>query len=224
GDGRGSRRQPRPRGRRSRGRRSGRRRVGPAGSRGSRRGAWRPAGCREYARLGNASRRRDPVERLMRAIVGSRGRFALGALVVALSVLLALLAVRATRHEQGLGYVAWSAMGVAALVVPGVVAIAVALESLRRRGIDRSAVLLALAGLASFLPELGIAGSRPSLAFTAGLVLAWSMPPLVAQLALVYPDRRLGLEERVLAAAGYVATIGALGLLPALVFDPVDAG
>jgi signal transduction histidine kinase len=41
---------------------------------------------------------------------------------------------------------------------------------------------------------------------------------------LIYPDRRLGLGRGALVAAGYAAAVGALGLLPTLVFDPVDAG
>jgi signal transduction histidine kinase len=160
----------------------------------------------------------------MRAILRRHQRLAVGALLAAFSVLLALLAARATADEHGLGYASWSVAGAAELLTPGLVAVVVALESLRRRGIDRCAILLALAGLATFLPELGIAGSQPSLAFTAGLVFAWSLPPLVAQLALIYPDRRLGLGRGALVAAGYAAAVGALGLLPTLVFDPVDAG
>jgi signal transduction histidine kinase len=164
------------------------------------------------------------VELLVRTFARAHKRLAVGALLATLTFLIALVTARATRDEHGLAYVSWSAAGVAALLVPGLVAVVVALESFRRRGIERGAFLLALAGLASLLPELGIAGARPSLAFTAGLVLAWSMPPLVAHLALIYPDRRLGLGERMLAAVGYAATIGALGLMPALVFDPVEAG
>jgi signal transduction histidine kinase len=160
----------------------------------------------------------------VRTIVQGRARLALGVLFAFLSVLIAVFVGRAARDVPGLGYASWSASGVAALLVPGFTAIVVALESLRRRGIDRCAILLALAGLASFLPELGIAGARPSLAFTAGLVLAWSTQPLVAQLALIYPSRRLGQGGLTLAWAGYATTIGVLGLLPALVFDGVGTG
>jgi signal transduction histidine kinase len=147
---------------------------------------------------------------------------ATGAVVALLGGLAALLALRTLRVEPELGYVGWSVPGAAALLVPGLAAIVVALESLRRRP-DRCAVLLALAGLASFLPELSIAGARPALAFTAGLVLAWVAPPLVAQLALSHPRGPLSLPTRLLCAAGYLSSILALGLLPALVYDPVEA-
>jgi signal transduction histidine kinase len=160
----------------------------------------------------------------LRTIVQRRGRLLFALLFVFVSVLIVFSVVRAAREVPGLGYVSWSTAGVAALLVPGFAATAVALELVRRTGIDRCAVLLALAGVASYLPELGIAGARPSLAFTLGLVFAWSAPPLVAQLALTYPDRRLGPAGLSLATMGYIATVGLLGLLPALVFDPVDAG
>jgi signal transduction histidine kinase len=147
-----------------------------------------------------------------------------GALVALASGLVALLALWTARTAPGLGYAAWSPWGAATLLVPGAAAIGVALESLRRKRWDRCALLLALAGLASVLPELSVPGTRPALAFTAGLVLAWAAPPLVAHLALVYPGRPVPPLVRVLCDAGYLSAIVGLGLLPALVFDPVEAG
>jgi signal transduction histidine kinase len=138
--------------------------------------------------------------------------------------ILALVALRTVHAAPELGYVVWSPWGAAALLVPGLAAIGVALESLSRRPEDRSALLLALAGLASLLPELSVPGARPPLAFTAGLVLGWAAPPLVGHLALVYPARATARAVRALCGAGYVSTIVVLGLLPALVFDRVQAG
>jgi signal transduction histidine kinase len=140
------------------------------------------------------------------------------------SGLLALFALRSVRGAPELGYVAWSPWGAAAVLVPGLAVVAVALESLRRRRQDRWAVLLALAGLASFLPHLSVPGTEPALAFTIGLVLAWAAPPLVGQLALVYPGLPMTRPVRMLSDAGYVTAIVGLGLLPAFVFDPVETG
>jgi signal transduction histidine kinase len=147
-----------------------------------------------------------------------------GAVVALATGILALVALRTVHAAPELGYVAWSPSGVAALLVPGLAAIVVALESLYRQRQDRSALLLALAGLASVLPELNVTGARPALAFTAGLVLAWAAPPLVGQLALSYPARMRTRSVRAVCAAGYLSTIVVLGLLPALVFDRIQAG
>jgi signal transduction histidine kinase len=147
-----------------------------------------------------------------------------GAVVALAGGLVALLALRTARAAPELGYAAWSPWGAATLLVPGVVAVGVALESLRRRRWDRCALLLALAGLASFLPELSVSGTRPALAFTMGLVLAWAAPPLVGHLALVYPGRPIPSRVLALCVAGYVSAIVGLGMLPALVFDRVEAG
>jgi signal transduction histidine kinase len=99
-----------------------------------------------------------------------------------------------------------------------------ALESLSRRRDDRCALLLALAGLASLLPELSVPGTRPALAFTTGLVLAWAAPPLVGHLALVYRSRATTRPVGFLCGAGYISAVVLLGLLPALVFDRVASG
>jgi signal transduction histidine kinase len=158
-----------------------------------------------------------------RSIRNGRGLGA-GAVVALATGMLALVALRTVHAAPALGYVAWSPWGAAALLVPGLAAIAVAVWSLYRQPEDRCALLLALAGLASLLPELSIPGTRPALAFTTGLLLAWATPPLVGHLALVYPARTTTLPARALCAAGYVTAIVVLGLLPALVFDRIEAG
>jgi signal transduction histidine kinase len=147
-----------------------------------------------------------------------------GAVVVLASGVVAFLALRTARAAPELGYVAWSPWGAATLLVPGLAAVGVALESLHRRRWDRCALLLALAGIGSFLPELSVPGTRPALAFSAGLVLAWATPPLVGHLALAYPARPTTRLVRLVRDAGYVSAIVLLGLLPALVFDPVETG
>lgn len=147
-----------------------------------------------------------------------------GAAVALASGALALLALRTAHAAPELGYMTWSPWGAAALLVPGVAAVGLALESLSRRRDDRCALLLALAGLASLLPELSVPGTRPALAFTTGLVLAWAAPPLVGHLALVYRSRATTRPVGFLCGAGYISAVVLLGLLPALVFDRVASG
>jgi signal transduction histidine kinase len=147
-----------------------------------------------------------------------------GAVVVLATGIVAFLVLRTARAAPELGYFAWSPWGAATLLVPGLAAVGVALESLHRRRWDLCALLLALAGLASFFPELSVPGTRPAFAFSAGLVLAWAAPPLVGHLALLYPGRPTTRVVGILRDAGYLSAIVGLGLLPALVFDPVETG
>jgi signal transduction histidine kinase len=156
--------------------------------------------------------------------IANRGGVGAAAVVALATGMLALVALRTVQAAPELGYVAWSPWGAAALLVPGLAAIGVALEALYRRPGDRCAILLALAGLASLLPELSVPGTRPALAFTVGFVLAWAAPPLVGHLALVYPAHAPTRRVRAVCTAGYVSAIVVLGVLPALVFDPVETG
>jgi len=64
-----------------------------------------------------------------------------------------------------------------------------------------------------------------ALAFTAGLVLHAACPPLVGHAALAYPGGRLRSRlERVAVAVAYGGAVLALGILPALFFDPDGQG
>jgi signal transduction histidine kinase len=95
----------------------------------------------------------------------------------------------------------------------------------RRRPISRFGPLLFVAGLAWFVPEWNnpAIGSPPL--FTAGLVLGAACPPLVAHAALGYPGGRLrSRAERAAVGLAYVACVGLLGVLPALLFDPSAEG
>jgi signal transduction histidine kinase len=62
-------------------------------------------------------------------------------------------------------------------------------------------------------------------AFTVGLVLHAACPPLVGHAALAYPGGRLRSRlERVAVAIAYGGAVLALGILPALFFDPAGQG
>jgi signal transduction histidine kinase len=136
--------------------------------------------------------------------------------------MLAALAVRTAGDAPELGYADGTLGGAALLVVPGALAVAAGCVA-RRRPDDRAGLLLIVAGLGSFLPELATSGARPAAAFTAGLALAWLTPAAVTHLALGYPGHVAG-GARVLAGAGYVTAVGLLGVMPALAFEPGRAG
>jgi signal transduction histidine kinase len=75
------------------------------------------------------------------------------------------------------------------------------------------------------LLEWNNAGIGSPLAFTVGLCLYLACPPLVAHAALAYPGGRLSSHlERGLLAVAYAGTLVALGVLPALLFDPESQG
>ncbi|MEA2422924.1 MAG: hypothetical protein QOF55_2023, partial [Thermoleophilaceae bacterium] len=95
----------------------------------------------------------------------------------------------------------------------------------RRRPASRFGPLLALAGIAWFLPEWNNPDIAVSLVFTLGTALVALGPPLVAHAALAYPDG--GLRSRAAGAllvCAYAASGGLTGLLPALLFDPAGTG
>jgi signal transduction histidine kinase len=146
------------------------------------------------------------------------------AAIVLAAALAAVAALQATRAEPGLSHAGGSLLGRTALLVPGLVAVAIGLEARRRRPREHYGTLLALAGIASFLPELAGPGAGSSAAFTAGLVLAWSAPPLIVHAALAYPREQPSKLARATLVLGYASVIGALGALPALVSDPAARG
>jgi signal transduction histidine kinase len=94
-----------------------------------------------------------------------------------------------------------------------------------RRPTSRLGPLVAAAGLAWFLAEWNNPGAGVALAFTAGLVLQAACPPLLGHAALAYPGGRLRSRlERVALAVAYGGAVLALGVLPALFFDPITTG
>ena len=103
--------------------------------------------------------------------------------------------------------------------------IAAGLGAWARRPGSRFGPLVVAAGLAWFLAEWNNPGAGVALAFTAGLVLHAACPPLIGHAALVYPGGRLRSRlERVAVAIAYGGAVLALGILPALFFQPAGQG
>ena len=94
----------------------------------------------------------------------------------------------------------------------------------RRAPGRRFGVLLAAAGCGWFVVEWNNPGVGSPLVFTIGLVLYAAAPPLVAHALLVYPAASLRRVEQAVLAVAYGGSLLALGLLPALVFDPAGQG
>jgi signal transduction histidine kinase len=93
-----------------------------------------------------------------------------------------------------------------------------------RRPSSRFGPLVVASGLVWFLAVWDNPGIGVTMAFTAGLVLHAACPPLVGHAVLVYPDGRLSRLERVAVAIAYGGAVLALGILPALLFDPAVMG
>ena len=146
----------------------------------------------------------------------------LAALVVAgAGVAVGLLTLRIVAREPAYSFAGSSAPGRVALLVTGWALIACGLWFWLRRSSSHFGPLLAAAGFAWFLLEWNTPAAGSSLAFTVGLVLFASCPPLAGHAVLTFGDGRLSGMQRAAVGVLYVGGIVVLGLLPALLVDPV---
>ena len=137
---------------------------------------------------------------------------------VAASLGLGAAALTVARHEPAASIGGRSVLAGVTLVAVGVALAAAGSLAWARRSSNRAGALLALAGCAWPIAELGNEGSGSSLAFTTALLAGTACPALVAHAALLYPaERRI---RRLEPAAIYGALIGLSGVIPALAFDP----
>ena len=115
-------------------------------------------------------------------------------------------------------------VGVVALLGAGWSLVVAAVMFSARRPHNLTAVLLVGVSVGWFVAEWDSPGAGSSPVFTAGLVLATACPAAVTWLMLAHPSGRLTgwIDRSVVAVA--VATAVALGVLPALYFEPADAG
>jgi signal transduction histidine kinase len=136
-----------------------------------------------------------------------------------------IFTVSLVRSEPEYSYAGSSAGRAAAELVAGYALVAIGLVSWRRRPESRFGLLLTLAGLGWFLLEWNSQVAGSAVVFTIGLALFLVAPPLVARAMLAYPDGRLtSWVERAGVAVAYGGAVLALGLLPALVYDPSAEG
>ena len=152
---------------------------------------------------------------------GRAVRLALLAAGLALGLLSLVIARREPAHSLAGNAPAAGAAGLLA----GWSLLAAGLWAWARRPGSRFGPLVAAAGVTWFLAEWNNPGAGIALAFTAGLVLQAACPPLIGHAALVYPGGRLrSRPERVAVAIAYGGAVLALGILPALFFQPAAQG
>ena len=140
----------------------------------------------------------------------------------ALALLIGVFTIDVVGESPGYGLAGESALDAVALLLPGWALVACGLGSWLRRPDSRFGVLLAVAGVAWFLPEWDDRpGVGSSLAFTVGLCLSAACPPLVGHAVLAYPAGRLGSRvARIVVPVSYAGAVLVLGVLPALFLDP----
>ena len=145
--------------------------------------------------------------------------------VLGTGIALGVGSVLIVRDAPGSSLSGGSTGAIVVLVGVGWAQLACGLIASIRRPASRFGVLLAAAGAAWFLVEYINPGVGSAAAFSVGLVTYAACPAVVAHAALAYPGGHVaGALERAGLALAYASTLGALGLLPALVFDPVAQG
>ena len=115
--------------------------------------------------------------------------------------------------------------GGAALLAVGWSLMACGLVHRSGRDDNRIGLLLFGAGLCWFLSEWDSPFVGSDAAFSVGLLMYAAWPAFVVHVVVAFPTGRLDSRiERVVVAAGYGITVGAVGLVPALFYDPSSRG
>jgi signal transduction histidine kinase len=149
-------------------------------------------------------------------------RLGLSAVATSVSGVVALVVAR---ESPGFSFAADSVTGTVALLGAGLATALCGLAHLVRRPDNRVGLLLVGTGTAWFLSEWDSPAVGSALVLSVGLALAASWPAVMAHLVLAYPTGRLsGRVDHAVAAAGYLVTIGLVGVGPALFFDPGTQG
>ena len=146
-------------------------------------------------------------------------------LVLAAGLVLGAASLLIARGHAGDSLARDSLAGNVAFLGAGWALVACGAMAMARRPASRFGLLLAAAGMAWFLVELDNPEVGSDLVFTIGLLTYSACPALVVHAAFAYPGGRLasGLERLVVAAA-YAGAVVALGIAPALFFDPFRQG
>jgi signal transduction histidine kinase len=159
-------------------------------------------------------------------IAGDRSSGRAGRLtLLAASVVLGLVSLAVIRGEPAYSLAGTAPAAWAAGLLAGWSLTAAGLGAWARRPGSHFGPLAVAAGLAWFLAEWDNPGAGVALAFTTGLVLHAACPPLIGHAALVYPGGRLRSRlERAAVGLAYGGAVLALGILPALFFQPARQG
>jgi signal transduction histidine kinase len=144
-------------------------------------------------------------------------RLALVAALSTLGIAAGIYSLAVARDDPAFWFAGASARGAVALLGAGWLLIGCGLAFWARRRAGGFGPLLAAAGFAWLLLEWNNPGIGSPLAFTAGLCLYASCPPLVAHAVFAH-------RARAAIVVGYVANVLLLGVLPALFFDGPSQG
>jgi signal transduction histidine kinase len=145
--------------------------------------------------------------------------------ISALGVAVGVYTLDVVRHDPASSFAGASAGGAVALLAAGWALIGSGLTFWARRPANRVGPLIVAAGFAWFLlewinPEIGSA-----LAFTIGLCLYASCPPLVGHAVLAYPGGRVGRRpDQAAIAVAYAGGVLVLGVVPAIFSSPSAHG
>ena len=152
-------------------------------------------------------------------------RTAVAVAISCLGLAAGLFTLDTARDDPGYWFAGSSTLDAAVLLVTGWALIGCGVVAWARHSAGRFGPLFAAAGFAWFLLEWNNPGIDSALAFTVGLCLYASCPPLVAHAVLsTPPGRRLSRVEAGALVLTYAAFVAGLGVLPALVFDPAARG
>jgi signal transduction histidine kinase len=129
------------------------------------------------------------------------------------------------RAHPDLSYGGASAFAGAAELLAGYALLAVGLVAWARPRERRLGAILVAASIAWFLAEWNDQDVGSAVVFTSGLVLYAAAPPLVAHIALTYPEGRIRSRlDRLGLATAYAGGVIVLGLLATSVFDQAAQG
>ena len=129
------------------------------------------------------------------------------------------------REQPTFSFAGSSLEGAVALLGAGWALLACGLVFWGRRPGNAVGPLLVASGGTWFLAEWDNPGVGAAAAFTIGLVLFAACSPFAAWAMLAYPGGRLGFSvERVAVIAALASAVLAMGLLPALFYDPATFG
>jgi signal transduction histidine kinase len=133
------------------------------------------------------------------------------------------LALARAHPEDSIGGV--SGFNGAAKLLAGYALLAVGLVACARSHERRLGAIFVAASIAWFLLEWNNAGVGSAFVFTSGLVLYVAAPPVVAHVAMAYPEGRVRSRlDRLGLAVAYAGAVLVLGLAAAAVYDPASQG
>jgi signal transduction histidine kinase len=164
--------------------------------------------------------RHRPITGPRRVLNGRTGRLAIGLGAVAFG----FVSLRTSYASLGLSYLTESSISTVVGLTGGWGLVAVGLETVRRGRRARLGYLLAVAGIAWFLPEWSDPAIGVPVEFTLGLVLMWLYPAVVGHALFIVGRTSRPARLDGFVTLGYVLFVIGLGVVPALGFDPRAVG